>query len=181
MLSIPEAFGRGQLKAPGEKQAPLEPQWPPQRATTELLQSRSLRRAEPEAGRLGPESTAWEDCAGPGAPAGGARRCRERCWGCKAVQSPGRRIRQRGAGRGAGHCTGRCIGRCTGGAGLWTLHWGCSALGGARGGAGRRAVDSVIRREQRARSASAATASRCAQRVPELRLETCRSEPALPR
>lgn len=52
------------------------------------------------------------------------------------------RGRQRGAAQGAG----RCIGRCTGGAGLWTLHWGC----GAQGGAGRRAADSVIRREQRA-------------------------------
>lgn len=70
--------------------------------------------------------------------------------GCKAVQRPGGCIRQRGAGQGAGRCTGRCIGRCTGGARLWTLHWGCSTLGGARGGAGRRAADSVIRREQRA-------------------------------
>lgn len=45
---------------------------------------------------------------------------------------------------------GVAIGSCTGGAGLWTLHWRCSALGGVRSGAGRRAADSVIRQEQRA-------------------------------
>lgn len=74
MSSIPEAFGRGQLKAPGEKQAT---------ATSNHCACRSLRRVEPEAGRLEPESTAWEDCTGPGARAGGAG---SGAGGCKAVQ-----------------------------------------------------------------------------------------------
>lgn len=158
----------------------MEPQWPPQPAT-ELLQSKSLRRAEPEAGRLEPESTAWEDCAGPGARAGGAQRCRERCWGLQGCAEPGRvQEGSKGQDRAQDVALGVALGvalevqvsgHYTGGAVLWAVH-------GAVRGAGQLTASSG---GSNARSASAATASRCAQRVPELRLETCRSEPALPR
>lgn len=135
------------------------------------LQSQSLRREEPEAGGQSKRAPRGRTAQGQACVlevhGGGAvlvvAGCPEPGWVQEAARGQSRTRDVALEVQGFGHCTGaQYSGRCI----------------GAVRGAGQLTASSA---GSSARSASAASASRRAQRVPELRLETCRAEPALPR